>query len=156
MTSKAATGNRVAKLSVVTLTTAALVVVFGAWVISKVRAEDGLENLEKRIHHEYLLLQDMYSMSASVISLFALQSLDQIDEEERQKRILAELDKLEEIARLQIDNVEVLNYSVVSPYLGSFLHDVGMAREFALMDPPNFKPATGLIESCLLCHEHLK
>lgn len=155
MIRKATIGNRVRKLSVVTLTTAALVVAFGAWVF-KVSAEDSLDIMAKRIHHEYLLLQDMYSMSASVISLFALASLDQIDEEERQKRILAELDKLEEIARLQIDNVEVLNYSVVSPYLGSFLHDVGMAREFALMDPPNFKPATGLIESCLLCHENLK
>ena len=152
MTSRTSTRNRVRKYSVVTMATAALVVALGAWV----SAEDSLEIMEKRIHHEYLLLQDMYSMSASVISLFALEGLDHIDEQDRLERILAELDKLEEIARLQIDNVEVLNYSVVSPYIGSFLHDVGMAREFALMDPPDFKPATGLIKSCLLCHEHLK
>lgn len=105
--------------------------------------------------HDNQLRKDMLSMSASVLKLFALDNMDNIDDAERQRQILQELDKLEKTARILVNDVEIKNYSIRSPFMGSFLHDVGMAREFALMDPPDFRPSTGLIKSCLLCHENL-
>jgi len=136
----------------VALAAAALVTGYGMLVM----ADDSSGKPERQNHHEHLLLKDMYTMSSSVITLFALDNMEGIDAAERQKRVLGELDKLEQVARILVNNVEIHNYSVRGPFMGSFLHDVGMAREFALMDPPNFKPSTGLIKSCLLCHESLE
>lgn len=105
--------------------------------------------------HENQLRTDMLAMSGSVLKLFAFDNMTNLDDAERQKRILQELDKLEKTARILINDVEIKNYSIRSPFMGSFLHDVGMAREFALMDPPDYRPSTGLIKSCLLCHKSL-
>ena len=123
---------------------------------ARVTADDSAEKTDRQMHHEHLLLKDMYAMSSSVITLFALDNLHIVDNGELQKRVLRELDNLENIAKILSNNSEIHNYSIRGPYMGSFLHDVGMAREFALMDPPDFKPSTGLIKSCLLCHDSLE
>ncbi len=106
-------------------------------------------------YHEHLLREDMHSMANSVRMLLALNHMNEINIEERKKRVLRQLLILEGTARIIDEDAEIYNYSVKNLYMGSFLHDVDMAREFALMDPPDFEPSAGLIKSCLLCHQTL-
>lgn len=70
-------------------------------------------------------------------------------------QVLAQLDAIEGIARsIDADNA-VTNWSVINRYMGAFIYDVLVAREFAADEPPNFVPANRLIRSCLSCHSSL-
>jgi len=95
-------------------------------------------------------------MANSVRMLLALNHMEELEIAERKKRVLHQLDILEGTARILDENAEIYDYSVRSPYMGAFLHDVGIAREFALLDPPDFEPSAGLIKSCLFCHQTLE
>ncbi len=76
-------------------------------------------------------------------------------EESKTADVLAGLERIEAIASdLGGDDV-VTNYSVINRYMGAFLYDVQLAREFALRDPPNHFPASTLVKSCLSCHQSL-
>jgi len=101
-------------------------------------------------YHERMLREDMHAMAASVRVLLAI---ERKDVDERRKKVLRELDVLEGTATIINEGAEIFNYSVMSPYMGSFLYDVEIAREFALKNPPNFEPSTELINSCLFCHQ---
>lgn len=119
-----------------------------------VTADESSQNRDS--YHEHLLHEDMHSMANSVRMLLALNHMEELEIAERKKRVLHQLDILEGTARILDENAEIYDYSVRSPYMGAFLHDVGIAREFALLDPPDFEPSAGLIKSCLFCHQTLE
>lgn len=75
--------------------------------------------------------------------------------EQQRKRILPQLDDIKTIAGNLDGDGAVTNYSVINRYMGSFLFDVDVARQFAQRDPPNLIPAQQLINSCLSCHESI-
>lgn len=105
-------------------------------------------------HHEGHLSTDMQSMFRSAMALMTLETDGGITEEERLSRIMRELNNLDDTARILRDGKEITQYSLASPYMGSFIHDVRMAKEFAALSPPDFVPAYGLIRSCQYCHEN--
>lgn len=107
------------------------------------------------LNHSSLLKQDMRFMYSSLLTLFSLASDTSVSDSARLNQVLKELDILDVTARVIKNGEELYGYSVADPYLGSFLHDVSMAREFAQLTPPDYGPATGLIRSCLVCHEDL-
>jgi len=47
-------------------------------------ADNSSGERERHSHHEHLILKDMYTMSSSVITLFALNNMEGIDAAERQ------------------------------------------------------------------------
>jgi len=112
-------------------------------------------NTARDSYHERVLRDDMNAMANSVRTLLALNSRDDISSGERKNLVLLQLDNLEGTAIIIDEGAEIFNYSVMSPYMGSFLHDVSVARDFALMDPPDFGPATELIDSCMHCHQNM-
>jgi len=105
-------------------------------------------------YHERMLKDDMRAMARSVRRLLVLDTQGGISAAERQTRVMRELDQLEGIAAVINQDSEIYNYSVSSPYMGSFLHDITMAREFAEAEPPDYQPATGLVKSCMFCHQN--
>jgi len=104
--------------------------------------------------HDSHLATDMQSMFRSATALMSLETDGGITEEERLSRIMRELDNLDDTARILKNGREITNYSLTSLYMGSFLHDVQMAKEFATLSPPDFEPAYGLIRSCQYCHDN--
>ena len=113
------------------------------------------EALERDMYHRALLREDMRAMTISVRKLLVLDAQSEVSDEERHRKVMRELDNLEGTARIVQEDGELISYSLLYPYLGSFLHDVSMAREFALQNPPNYQPATWLIKSCLFCHKNI-
>jgi len=116
-----------------------------------------LDKVDNRMdsYHERMLKDDMRAMARSVRRLLLLASEGLYAADERHERVLRELEILESIAGVINEDSEIYNYSVSSPYMGSLLHDISMAREFAELDPPDYQPATGLVNSCTFCHQNL-
>jgi len=115
-----------------------------------------LSNVNDRIdnYHERMVKDDKRAMARSVRRLLLLASEGLYAADERHERVLRELEILEGIAEVINEDSEIYSYSVSSPYMGSFLHDISMAREFAESDPPDYQPATGLVNSCRFCHQN--
>jgi hypothetical protein len=107
------------------------------------------------LHHEQYLKEDMRLMNISVKALQTLATDDTIDAEERHARVMRELDTIQSTARIIKDGREIFSYSSISPYMGSFLYDLAVAREHAQRTPPDYQPATWLVKSCLYCHDNI-
>jgi len=109
-----------------------------------------------RIIHEPMLHSSMRAMGLSLGTLAELYyEKDDASDEQQAQRVLAELNKIERIAsNLGGDDV-VTNYSVINRYMGAFLYDVSVAKEFAQREQPNFVPAYRLIKSCQSCHQSM-
>jgi len=104
-------------------------------------------------HHE--LSSGMQSMADRIRSIATVSlNMDMSDDDQRDI-IVPLLDGIEHIAADLDGENSVTNYSVINRYMGAFLYDVGLAREFALRDPPNLVPSQRLIKSCLSCHESI-
>ena len=98
---------------------------------------------------------DMQTMANS-ISAIAFIALDSdMAPDQQQARVLFFLDSIRSIATDIDHDHAVTNYSAINRYMGAFLHDVGVAREFAAREPPNLVPAQRLIKSCLSCHDSI-
>lgn len=111
-------------------------------------------------HFHYLsptiVQSDMQNM-ADQIALITLTLLNaDSTNEESQKKVLSMLDRIENIAQTFTVGGEALtNYSVINRYMGAFLYDIGIAREFALREPANLLPAGRLVKSCMSCHDSI-
>lgn len=70
----------------------------------------------------------------------------------QRERIIPLLNNIESVASGLGGGPVVTNYSVINYYMGAFLYDVSVAREFVNKNPPNIVPASRLINSCLACH----
>ena len=93
---------------------------------------------------------------AEQLAIMSNLSLDSSrSEDSKTSVILASLDKIQAIASDIGGEGVVTNYSVINRYMGSFLYDVHLARQFSLRDPPNHYPAYTLVKSCLSCHQSL-
>lgn len=111
--------------------------------------------LNYQIIHEPALQSEMRSMGVSIGALAEYFFEKNIDQEQLYKGVHAELNKLERTAS-RLGGVDTItNYSVINRYMGAFLYDVRLAREFAEREPPNFEPAFRLIRSCQSCHESM-
>jgi len=107
------------------------------------------------LHHEQYLKEDMKLMDISVKALQTLSGDDTIEDDERHARVLRELEILDTTARIIQQGQEIFSYTTVSPYMGSFLYDLAVAREHASRSPPDYRPATWLVKSCLYCHDNI-
>jgi len=106
------------------------------------------------IHHS-VLVKDMRSMARSLGVLAELYFKNEMNEQQMHNAVLNELGKIERVAsNIGGDNI-VTNYSVVNRYMGAFLYDVNLAKEFANRKPANYVPAHRLIRSCQSCHESM-
>lgn len=101
-------------------------------------------------------LHDAMQDMADRIAVIALLSVDSnLHIEKKRNRIIPLLDEIQTIASDIDGNGAVTNFSVVNRYMGSFLYDVSLAKQFASQQPPNLVPAERLIKSCLSCHESI-
>lgn len=67
--------------------------------------------------------------------------------------VLLELNRIQQIARGLRGDEEIPSYSVINRYMGSFLYDIEVAKQFAKRDPPFFVPSNRLVKSYLSCHQ---
>jgi len=108
-----------------------------------------------QVLHEQALHSEMREMAMSLGVLADYYFEDARTDEELYRSVHAELDKIEKIASGLGGSDTVTNYSVINRYMGAFLYDVNLAREFAEREPPNFVPAFRLLKSCQACHESM-
>ena len=104
--------------------------------------------------HSGQLADDMRSMMQGVTNLMSIETDKSISDTHRHLRIMRELAMLENAAKVIKDGTEISGYSSTNPYMGAFLHDIQMAKEFAELTPPDYQPATSLIKSCVYCHQN--
>ena len=103
------------------------------------------------------VVQTDMQLMADQLALIALTTLDvEATDVARRQQILPMLDRIETIATTLVGGDEVVtNYSVLNHYMGAFLYDVDVARQFALREPANLLPAGRLVKSCMSCHESI-
>ena len=106
--------------------------------------------------HQGQLPSEMRSMMQSVATLMSLETDASVTESQRQARVLRELRMLENAVRVTGAGDEISSRTEVNPYMNSLLHDIQMAREFAVLDPPDYQPSSKLIRGCVLCHQQFK
>ena len=108
-----------------------------------------------KAHMAHNLRAEMSLMAHQLATISNLSLDSSRSEHSKSAEIIASLDRIKSIASdLGGDDV-VTNYSVINRYMGAFLYDVQLAREFALRDSPNNYPAYTLVKSCLSCHQSL-
>jgi len=105
--------------------------------------------------HESVLHADMTTMAHSLGRLARLHFDTDITDTERHSIVINELNSIERIASGIGGDDVVTNYSVINHYMGAFLYDVALAKQFAYRDPPNYVPANRLLNSCRSCHNSL-
>lgn len=113
------------------------------------------KSYEYRSIHESALHSDMRAMATSLRVLAELNFDTEISAVQQQGIVQRELSNVERIATGIGGGDVITNYSVINRYMGAFLYDVGLAKEFADRDPPNYVPANRLIKSCLSCHSSI-
>jgi hypothetical protein len=97
---------------------------------------------------------DMQEMAINLSAIIGVTLDESSSAESQSDTVVPILDKIQQIA-YELGGKGLTNYSVINRYMGAFLYDVGIAREFALKSPPNLLPAERLVKSCLSCHESL-
>jgi hypothetical protein len=97
----------------------------------------------------------MQGMANRIVVLTELSMTEDNPGAADRNEILLELNRIQQIARGLRGESEVTNYSVINRYMGSFLYDIEVAKQFAKHDPPNFVPANRLVKSCLSCHQSI-
>ena len=105
--------------------------------------------------HEAALHADMTTMATSLGRLANLHFDTDIADAERHSIIISELNTVERIASGIGGDDVITNYSVINRYMGAFLYDVALAKQFAYREPPNYVPANRLLNSCRSCHNSL-
>jgi hypothetical protein len=95
---------------------------------------------------------DMQQMAINLSAILGTTLDETASVESQSASIVPILDKIQRIA-YELGGEGLTNYSVINRYMGAFLYDVGIAREFALRSPPNLVPAGRLVKSCMSCHD---
>lgn len=113
------------------------------------------EHFTTERYHESAFRNDMLDMADSLRTILVIAVDEEQSIDEQQRVILRELEVLNALAAVVDEDGQVYSYTQRNPYMGSFLHDIGMAKEFAGAAPPDFEPARRLINSCLFCHKSL-
>ncbi len=108
-----------------------------------------------KAHLPHELHADMSLMAKQIATLSNMSLDNSRSERSKSTDVLASLDRIEAIASGLGGEGVVTNYSVINRYMGAFLYDIQIAREFALRDPPNHFPSYTLVKSCLSCHQSL-
>ena len=99
---------------------------------------------------------EMQLMANQLVELETILRNEESSDTVRKGQIISILARLEAIAgTLRGGDEVVTNYSVINHYMGAFLYDVGVARQFALREPANLVPAGRLVKSCLSCHQSI-
>ena len=105
--------------------------------------------------HETVLHSEMRKMANSLGRLASLYFDTDIEDAERHEIVINELNTVEQIASGIGGDDVITNYSVINHYMGAFLYDVALAKQFAYQEPPNYVPANRLLNSCRSCHNSL-
>ena len=114
------------------------------------------KELPFQVIHEPALHSEMRTMSKSLGVIADLYFDESVSETQRYNSVRAELNKVERTASGLGGVDTVTNYSVINRYMGAFLYDVNVAKEFIDREPPNFVPAYRLIRSCQSCHGSMR
>jgi hypothetical protein len=129
-----------------------VVCTLSAFVLSASCTLSQEKTYEYRTIHENVLRRDMQTMADSLGVLAELYFKTEVTDAQRHDIVHKELNTIERIASGIGGGEIITNYSVINRYMGAFLYDVNLAREFANRNPPNFVPANRLMNSCLSCH----
>jgi len=113
------------------------------------------KNTYYQVIHEPALHAQMRTMANS-LGILAFHFFEKkLNDDQMYNIVNTELRKIEQTASQIGGKDAITNYSVINRYMGAFLYDVGLAREAADQEPPNFSPAFRLIKSCQACHESM-
>lgn len=105
--------------------------------------------------NELQLRSEMQRMAKRIVVLTEMSMAEENPGTASRNDVLLELNQIQQIAWGLRGDEEVTNYSVINRYMGSFLYDIEVAKQFAKRDPPNFVPSNRLIKSCLSCHQSI-
>ena len=95
----------------------------------------------------------MQKMTDNIMRLDQLVAEASISDATQQQKIIAELSALEIIAtRLSFGHKQT-NHFVISDHIEQFIADIGKAKMFASISPPNYYNAGKITGSCLACHQ---
>ena len=96
--------------------------------------------------------QRMAGMSEELLIITGMTSEPSLTTKEHNE-LLERLQALSLRARSIGGDNTITNYSVINQYMGAFIYDVELAKEFANKNPPNYVPANRLVKSCIACHD---
>ena len=117
-------------------------------------SNSGNRSLSKNVHvyNSVDMSNRMKGMSAELLTITTLTSQSTLTPSEHNE-LLKRLQSLSLKARTIGGEGVVTNYSVINQYMGAFIYDVELAKQFANMDTPNYVPANRLVKSCISCHD---
>lgn len=113
------------------------------------------EQVNFHLLSEHQLRSEMQRMANHIVILTEMSMAEDNPASASRSEILLQLNQIQQIARGLRGEAEVTNYSVINRYMGSFLYDIEVAKQFARRDPPNFVPSNRLVKSCLSCHQSI-
>ena len=96
------------------------------------------------------LMRQMGEGITRLDQLIAESSKSDVDQ---QQNIIAELSSLEKIATRLSGGHTQTNQIVINDHIEQFMADLGTAKMFAKMNPPNYKKAELIGSSCHECHQ---
>ena len=136
----------------------AIVIAIAVTGCSTLSVNSDLKSVEKTDFHVFSRMQihdQMRSMVGELKILLDLYLDNKAIEPNRKTKALSSLNRIDSIANNLGGEGVTTNYSVINEYMGAFLYDVGVAKEFLNEIPPNYFPSGSLIKSCLACHQSL-
>lgn len=95
----------------------------------------------------------MRAMSNSIMRLDQLIAEAETSDTVQQQKIIAELSRLESIATRVGGGYTETNHPVISEHIEQFSGDIGRAKMFASVSPPNYYNAGKITGSCQACHQ---
>lgn len=95
----------------------------------------------------------MREMGASIAQLGELVQTEPVSELDKQLQVISQLNKLESIATNLSSGHEKTNQIFISEHIEQFISDIGTAKLFSKLSPPNYSKASELTSSCQDCHQ---
>ena len=133
-------------ITLLTLVTASIIV--GCAQIRELTYPPGFTYLEKK---EVETL--MQRMGESIGKLDQLVAEASPSDNGRQQEVITELNKLEVIATRLSGGHTQTNQFVIGEHIEGFISDIGTAKMFARLDPPNYYKVDNVVNACENCHQ---
>lgn len=95
----------------------------------------------------------MQKLSQSAGRLHHLVAKATPSDTEQQQKIIAELSKMEKIARRLSGDHTQTNQFVIGDHIEGFISDLGSAKMFASMTPPRYDRVDNVTHQCAKCHQ---
>lgn len=138
--------KRIRSITLLTIVTASIIV--GCAQIRELTYPQGFTYLEQK---EVETL--MRRMGESIGKLDQLVAETSPSDNGRQQQVITELNKLEVIATRLGGGYTQTNQFVIDDHIDGFISDIGTAKMFARLDPPNYYKVDNVVNACANCHQ---